>query len=97
MKTEDSWNLIQGDEGSRDGHYREKQNLRQKTGTSVGADVSAELDPNDSTSLQAQNQPIWASSGSGSLPKRLPALPPSGIRCSTELVKWVRFDRPKRS
>ena len=55
MKTAESWDVIQGDEGSRDGHYRAKQDLRPNTTTSSGADPSAELDPNDSTSLQAQN------------------------------------------
>jgi hypothetical protein len=55
MKTAESWDVIQGDEGSRDGHYRAKQDLRPNTTTSSGVDPSAELDPNDSTSLQAQN------------------------------------------
>jgi molybdopterin-dependent oxidoreductase alpha subunit len=53
MKTADSWDLIQGDEGCRDGHYRAKLDLRPDATT--GADLSAGLDPNDSTSLQAQN------------------------------------------
>ncbi len=55
MKTVDSWDVIQGDEECRDGHYRAKQDLRAKTVTSSGADLAVELDPNDSTSLQAQN------------------------------------------
>src|ERR1700689_679413 len=55
MITADSWEVIQGDEGSRDGHYRDKQDLRETTVSSVGADLAVELDPNDSTSLQAQN------------------------------------------
>src|SRR5271163_1209063 len=55
MLTADNWEVIQGDEGCRDGHYRDKQDLRLKTVTGVGADPSLELDPNDSTSLQAQN------------------------------------------
>ena len=55
MKTAESWDVIQGDEGCRGGHYRDKQDLRQKIVTTVGADLSAELDPNDSTSLKAQN------------------------------------------
>jgi len=55
MKTAESWDVIQGDEGCRGGHYRDKQDLRQKIVTNVGADLSAELDPNDSTSLKAQN------------------------------------------
>jgi molybdopterin-dependent oxidoreductase alpha subunit len=55
MKTADSWALVQGDEGCRDGHYRDKQDLREKTLTASGAELSTELDPNDSTSLRAQN------------------------------------------
>src|SRR5271165_1148367 len=55
MLTADNWEVIQGDEQCRDGHYRVKRDLRLKTVTSVGADPSLELDPKDSTSLQAQN------------------------------------------
>ena len=55
MKTPDSRDVIQGDERCRDGHYRAKQDLRTKTVTSTGADPAVQLDPNDSTSLQAQN------------------------------------------
>ncbi|MGA9507646.1 MAG: FdhF/YdeP family oxidoreductase [Candidatus Sulfotelmatobacter sp.] len=55
MKTSDSSDVIQGDERSRDGHYRDKQNLRTKSVTSAYGKPAAELDPNDSTSLQAQN------------------------------------------
>ena len=55
MLTADTREVIQGDEGCRDGHYRDKQDLRVKTVTSIGADPSLELDPNDSTSLRAQN------------------------------------------
>jgi molybdopterin-dependent oxidoreductase alpha subunit len=55
MKTSDSTDVIQGDEQSRDGHYRAKQDLRTETVASTGAGLAAELDPNDSTSLQAQN------------------------------------------
>src|SRR6202162_1292476 len=55
MKTLDSFDVIQGDEQCRDGHYRAKQDLRPKTVTSSGADLAVELNPNDSTSLQAQN------------------------------------------
>jgi molybdopterin-dependent oxidoreductase alpha subunit len=55
MITASNWEVIQGDEGCRDGHYRDKQDLRLKTVTSVSVDPSLELDPNDSTSLQAQN------------------------------------------
>src|ERR1700684_2536082 len=55
MITADNRDVIQGDEGCRDGHYRAKQDLRPNTVTSSDADLSTELDPNDSTSLQAQN------------------------------------------
>ena len=55
MKTSDKSDVIQGDEQCRDGHYRAKQDLRTKTVTSTGGEPAAELDPNDSTSLQAQN------------------------------------------
>jgi molybdopterin-dependent oxidoreductase alpha subunit len=46
----DSGVVIQGDEGCKDGHYRDKQDLR-----GFGANLAVELDPNDSTSIQAQN------------------------------------------
>ena len=55
MKTFDGSNVIQGDEQCRDGHYRAKQDLRTQTVTSTGGGPAAELNPNDSTSLQAQN------------------------------------------
>lgn len=55
MKTADRWDVIQGDEQSRDGHYRAKLDLRLNTVTGSPAELSAELDPNDATSLQAQN------------------------------------------
>jgi hypothetical protein len=55
MITADNWEVIQGDEGCRDRHYRDKQDLREKTVNGVGADHAAELGPNNSTSLQAQN------------------------------------------
>ena len=55
MIAADNWDTIQGDEGCRDGHYRAKQDLSEQTATSLSA--SRELDPNDSTSLQAQNPP----------------------------------------
>ena len=51
----DSWNVIQGDEQCRDGHYRAKQDLRTQTVNSTGGGHAAELDPSDSTSVQAQN------------------------------------------
>jgi molybdopterin-dependent oxidoreductase alpha subunit len=55
MIAADKLEVIQGDAACRDGHYRDKQDLREKTVSSVGADPFLELDPNDSTSLQAQN------------------------------------------
>jgi anaerobic selenocysteine-containing dehydrogenase len=55
MKTSDSSDVIQGDEQSRDGHYRSKQDLRTKTVTGPGVDAAAELDPNSLISRQAQN------------------------------------------
>jgi molybdopterin-dependent oxidoreductase alpha subunit len=55
MKTSDSRDVIQGDEQCRDGHYRAKQDLRSETATDISAVPAVELDPNDSTSLQAQN------------------------------------------
>jgi molybdopterin-dependent oxidoreductase alpha subunit len=55
MKTSDSSDVIQGDEQCRDGHYRAKQDLRTKTVASTEGEPAAEPDPNDSTSLQAQN------------------------------------------
>ena len=55
MKTSDSSDVIHGDEHCRDGHYRAKLDLRTKTENSTDADLTVELDPNDSTSLQAQN------------------------------------------
>jgi molybdopterin-dependent oxidoreductase alpha subunit len=55
MKTADSSDVIQGDHQCRDGHYRAKQDLRTKTESSTDADPAVQLDPNNSTSLQAQN------------------------------------------
>ena len=57
MKTPDASDVIQGDEQCRDGHYRAKQDLRPNTVSSSGADLAVALDPNSSTSLQAQNPP----------------------------------------
>jgi molybdopterin-dependent oxidoreductase alpha subunit len=57
MKTSDSSDVIQGDEQCTDGHYRAKLDLRTKTVTSLSAAPTAEMDPNDSISLQAQNPP----------------------------------------
>jgi molybdopterin-dependent oxidoreductase alpha subunit len=55
MITADNREVIQGDDGCRDGHYRDKRDLRETTVTGVAADHFLELDPNDVTSLQAQN------------------------------------------
>jgi molybdopterin-dependent oxidoreductase alpha subunit len=55
MSTPASTDVIQGDEQSRDGHYRAKQNLRQQAPAGPLAEQTAELDPNDAISLQAQN------------------------------------------
>ena len=55
MKTPNSSDVIQGDEQCRDAHYRAKLDLRTKTESSTAADPAVRLDPNDSTSLQAQN------------------------------------------
>jgi molybdopterin-dependent oxidoreductase alpha subunit len=55
MKTPDSSDVIQGDEQCRDGHYRAKLDLRTKAESTTGVSSRAELDPNNSTSLQAQN------------------------------------------
>jgi molybdopterin-dependent oxidoreductase alpha subunit len=55
MSTADTTQVIQGDEQSRDGHYRDKQNLRQQAENAHGAKQVVALDPNDAVSLQAQN------------------------------------------
>jgi molybdopterin-dependent oxidoreductase alpha subunit len=55
MNTSASTDVIQGDEQSRDGHYRAKQDLRQQAPASDHPEQTAELDPNDAISLQAQN------------------------------------------
>jgi molybdopterin-dependent oxidoreductase alpha subunit len=55
MNTSASTDVIQGDEQSRDGHYRAKQDLRQQTPAGDRSEHNAELDPNDAISLQAQN------------------------------------------
>ena len=51
MKAPVSSDVIQGDEHCRDGHYRAKQDLRGQTESAH----PVTLDPNDSTSIQAQN------------------------------------------
>ncbi len=55
MSTSQSTEVIQGDEQSRDGHYRAKQDLRQQTSIDDRAKRAAALDANDAVSLQAQN------------------------------------------
>src|SRR5271163_3400058 len=52
MSTPERTDVIHGDEGCRDGHYRAKQDLRVQT---VPSDPTTALDPNDPASLQAQN------------------------------------------
>ena len=54
MSTPASTDVIQGDEQSRDGHYRAKQDLRQQAPAGDRPEHPA-LDPNDAISLQAQN------------------------------------------
>src|SRR5882762_7131867 len=55
MNTSASTDVIQGDEQSRDGHYRAKQDLREQSAPSGLPKETVELDPNDAISLQAQN------------------------------------------
>ncbi len=55
MSTSPSTDVIQGDEQSRDGHYRAKQDPRQQAEGSDGAEPAKELDPNAVIALQAQN------------------------------------------
>ena len=55
MITPDSTSVIQGDDGCRDGHYRVKQDVRQRSTNGTGAKPAAELDANDSTSKESQN------------------------------------------
>jgi molybdopterin-dependent oxidoreductase alpha subunit len=55
MNTSTSTDVIQGDEQSRDGHYRAKQDLREQAAPSGHPEETVELDPNDAISLQAQN------------------------------------------
>jgi molybdopterin-dependent oxidoreductase alpha subunit len=55
MKASTSTDVIQGDEQSRDGHYRAKQDLREQAQISDRPGPMAELDPNDAISVQAQN------------------------------------------
>jgi molybdopterin-dependent oxidoreductase alpha subunit len=55
MSTLGTTDVIQGDEQSRDGHYRAKQDLREQSAPSDRPQPTAELDPNDAISLQAQN------------------------------------------
>ena len=53
MKASGSTDVIQGDEQSRDGHYRAKQDVREQAGEDK--EHPEELDPNSLISLQAQN------------------------------------------
>ncbi|MGA7315358.1 MAG: hypothetical protein WBX22_15430 [Silvibacterium sp.] len=67
MKAPDRTDVIHGDEQCRDGQYRPKQGLREKTAASNG---TAELDPAAPLSLQAQNAftlgDLWIGSASES-------------------------------
>ena len=55
MKTSDSPDVIQGDQQCRDGYCRAKLDLRTMTESSTDAGPTPEMDPNNATSLQAQN------------------------------------------
>jgi molybdopterin-dependent oxidoreductase alpha subunit len=56
MKAPDSTDVIQGDEQSRDGHYRAKQDLREQSDGGIEQPARpAGLDPNAPIALQAQN------------------------------------------
>jgi molybdopterin-dependent oxidoreductase alpha subunit len=70
-----STDVIQGDDQCRDGHYRIKQELRRQSATSDGAKQKAELDPNDSTSLQAQNPFTLGKLRVGSAPHEAAGIP----------------------
>jgi molybdopterin-dependent oxidoreductase alpha subunit len=54
MESHDATRVIQGDEQSRDGHYRAKQDLREQA-TAGDGQPATNLDADDPTSLQAQN------------------------------------------
>ncbi len=41
MITANNWEVIQGDEGCRDGHYRDKQDLHSDTVNGLNADLAA--------------------------------------------------------
>jgi molybdopterin-dependent oxidoreductase alpha subunit len=55
MNTSASTDVIQGDEQSRDGHYRAKHDLREQAAPTGHPGETVDLDPNDAISLQAQN------------------------------------------
>ncbi|HEY1469945.1 MAG TPA: FdhF/YdeP family oxidoreductase [Candidatus Acidoferrum sp.] len=75
MKTPDRTDVIQGDERCRDGHYGAKQDLREKAATRHGAEQTAELDPNDRTSLQAQNPPTFGNLRIGTASEEAAGIP----------------------
>jgi hypothetical protein len=83
MKTPDHTDVIQGDEQCRDGHYRAKRNLREQTATSDAAERRAELDPNDTTSLQAQNPFTFGNVRVGRASEEAAVMPQSGTPCFT--------------
>src|SRR5271167_3788957 len=75
MKTTDSSDVIQGDEQCRDGHYRAKLDLRTKTESTSGVGPAVQLDPNNSTSLQAQNPTDLGDLRIGRAPKEAAGIP----------------------
>src|SRR5271156_4169952 len=75
MNTPDSTRVIQGDELCRDGHYRAKLDLRTKTESTSGVGPAVQLDPNNSTSLQAQNPTDLGDLRIGRAPKEAAGIP----------------------
>jgi molybdopterin-dependent oxidoreductase alpha subunit len=75
MNAPDRTDVIQGDEQCRDGHYRAKQDLRGHAATSAGAKQATELDPNDATSLQAQNPVAFGKLRIGSASEEAAGIP----------------------
>ncbi len=83
MKTPQSSDVIQGDDQSRDGHYRVKQDLREQD-----QPAAAELDPSDSVSLSAQNPVHMDNVRVGNASEKLQGFLRSGTPCSMELGTW---------
>jgi molybdopterin-dependent oxidoreductase alpha subunit len=67
--------VVQGDEQCRDGHYRVKQDLRERSVTADVAERTAVLDPNDTTSLQAQNPVAFGKLRIGSASEEAAGIP----------------------